>query len=463
MNENISIRFLGAAGTVTGSKYLLQAFGKNILIDCGLFQGLKKLRLINWEPFPVSPESIDLVLLTHGHLDHVGYLPRLVKEGYNGQIWGTSPTLEIARIILEDSAKIQEEEAERANQFGYSKHKKALPLYTLKNVEKTTPLFSKQELDKWIGISDQIQVRFRYNGHIIGATFIELKVGNQTVVFSGDIGRLNDPLLYPPARPEEADILLIESTYGDRIHPVDTEKRLAEIINRSLKRNGTIIIPSFAVERTQTLMYLLWQLQKKKAIPEIPVYMDSPMGRNVLEIFHHSTAWHRLHVDDCSEMCNQITRVQTMEETLKLAADKRSKIIIAGSGMGTGGRVLTYFEHYLGDKTATILLAGYQAEGTRGRQLLEGVDEIKLHGRFYSVKASVENIDGLSAHADQSELIHWLSELKKAPKRIFIMHGEPAAANELRNKIKEKLGWDSFIPRLNEEITFEKTIATSPY
>jgi metallo-beta-lactamase family protein len=461
MNENISIRFLGGAGAVTGSKYLLSAFRKNILIDCGLFQGLKKLRLINWEPFPVDPASIDFVLLTHGHLDHVGYLPRLVNEGYAGRIWGTSPTLEIARIILEDSAKIQEEEADRANQFGYSKHKNALPLYGLKDVEKTTPLFSSQELEKWIPISDQIQVRFRYNGHIIGATFIELKVGNQTIVFSGDIGRLNDPLLYPPARPEDANILLIESTYGDRIHPVDTEKRLAEIINRSLKKNGTIIIPSFAVERTQSLMYLLWQLQKKKVIPEIPVYMDSPMGRSVLEIFHHNTVWHRLPANECNEMCNRITRVQTMEETLRLAADRKSKIIIAGSGMATGGRVLTYFEHYLGDKTATILLAGYQSEGTRGRQLLEGVDEIKLHGRFYSVKASIENIDGLSAHADQSELIHWLSKLKRSPKHIFITHGEPGAANELRNMIKKKLGWNSFIPQLNEELTFEKTPITS--
>jgi metallo-beta-lactamase family protein len=211
MNTSIKLTFLGAAGTVTGSKYLLHANNTTILIDCGLFQGLKKLRLINWEPFPVDPASIDFVLLTHGHLDHVGYLPRLVNEGYAGRIWGTSPTLEIARIILEDSAKIQEEEADRANQFGYSKHKNALPLYGLKDVERTTPLFSSQELEKWIPISDQIHVRFRYNGHIIGATFIELKVGNQTIVFSGDIGRLNDPLLYPPARPENADILLIES------------------------------------------------------------------------------------------------------------------------------------------------------------------------------------------------------------------------------------------------------------
>lgn len=452
MNTSIKLTFLGAAGTVTGSKYLLHANNTTILIDCGLFQGLKKLRLINWEPFPVDPASIDFVLLTHGHLDHVGYLPRLVNEGYAGRIWGTSPTLEIARIILEDSAKIQEEEADRANQFGYSKHKNALPLYGLKDVEKTTPLFSSQELEKWIPISDQIHVRFRYNGHIIGATFIELKVGNQTIVFSGDIGRLNDPLLYPPARPEDANILLIESTYGDRIHPVDTEKRLAEIINRSLKKNGTIIIPSFAVERTQTLMYLLWQLQKKKAIPEIPVYMDSPMGRSVLEIFHHNTVWHRLPANECNEMCNRITRVQTMEETLRLAADRKSKIIIAGSGMATGGRVLTYFEHYLGDKTATILLAGYQAEGTRGRQLLEGVDEIKLHGRFYSVKASIENIDGLSAHADQTELIHWMSSFSKPPKYILITHGEPASALALQKKIRQVYNWETAIPHLNQVI-----------
>lgn len=449
-DKNIKIQFLGAAGTVTGSKYLIQTHGKNILVDCGLFQGLKKLRLLNWNHFPVNPTKIDIVLLTHGHLDHTGYLPRLVNAGFSGPIWGTSPTLEITKIILEDSAKIQEEDAERANTKGYSKHKPALPLYDLKDVGKTLPHFSPQPLDQWISISENISCRFRYNSHIIGATFIELKIGNKIIVFSGDIGRENDLLMYPPQKPEAADILFIESTYGDRLHPDHSEEKLVEILNNAAKKNGTIIIPSFAVERTQMLMFLLWQLRKKGQIPGIPVYMDSPMGRNVLDVFHHNTEWHKLPVDQCNEMCRDIKQIKTIQETLKLAASKQAKIVIAGSGMASGGRVLTWFQHYLGDPSATILLPGYQAVGTRGRQLLEGATEIKLYGKFYSVKAKIENIEGLSAHADQKGLIDWMSGLQKKPQHIFIVHGEPQSADALRVKIKDVYGWDCEIPSLNE-------------
>lgn len=452
MNENISIRFLGGAGAVTGSKYLLSAFRKNILIDCGLFQGLKKLRLINWEPFPVDPASIDFVLLTHGHLDHVGYLPRLVNEGYAGRIWGTSPTLEIARIILEDSAKIQEEEAEHANRFGYSKHKEALPLYDLNDVQKTIPLFVSQPIKEWITVADNIQVRFCYNGHILGATYIELKVNGKLITFSGDIGRMKDPLLYPPELPRETDVLVMESTYGNRAHPPDAEVQLAKAIVESSSKDGTILVPSFAVERTQLLMFLLWKLKKSKAIPEVPVYMDSPMGRNVLEIFHCHSEWHRLSKEECTEMCRDIIRVKTMEETMKLVADRHPKIIIAGSGMATGGRILTYFERYLNDKAATILLVGYQAEGTRGRQLLDGANEIKLRGKFFKVRASIINVEGLSAHADQEELIHWMSSLSKPPKYIFITHGEPASARALQEKIRQVYNWETAIPHLNQVI-----------
>ncbi len=451
-NNNIKIQFLGAAGTVTGSKYLVQTSAKNILIDCGLFQGLKKLRLLNWEALAAEPAKIDLVLLTHGHLDHVGYLPRFVKQGFQGLIYGTSPTIEVTKIILRDSAKIQEEDAERANAKGYSKHKPALPLYDLKDVEKTLPHFFAQPLDKWVEIGDKIYFRFRYNSHIIGATFIELKIGNKLIVFSGDVGRENDLLMYPPQKPEAADILIIESTYGDRLHPDRPEEQLIEIINNAAKKQGIIIIPSFAVERTQMLMYLLWQLRKKGEIPEIPVYMDSPMGKNVLDIFQHYTEWHKLPADQCSQMCKDIRYIQTIEETIRLIADKSAKIVIAGSGMASGGRVLAYFRKYLGDDSATILLAGYQAEGTRGRQLLDGVKEIKLYGQYYNVKANIENVQGLSAHADQKELINWLSHLKKSPEKIFIVHGEPQSADALRVKIKDVYGWDCEIPVLNEKV-----------
>lgn len=449
----IKIQFLGASGTVTGSKFLITAFSKKILIDCGLFQGLKELRQLNWQPLAVSAKTIDIVLLTHAHLDHTGYLPLLVKHGFEGTINGTSPTIQIAEIILKDSAKIQEEDAIRANKFRYSKHKPALPLYGLPEVENTLPLFQKQLLNEWIDINEHIRYRFRYNGHIIGATFIELQVGDKTLVFSGDIGREIDPLLYPPEKPEKADILFIEATYGNRLHPAEpASNSLEKLINCCVARSGTIIIPSFAVERTQLLMYLFWQLKKTHKIPDIPVYMDSPMGRNVLEVFHHDTEWHKLSTDECSEMCNTIRRIKSVDETYDLAEDKTPKIIIAGSGMAAGGRVLTYFEKYLGYENATILLVGFQAEGTRGRALLEGAKEIKMRGKFYSVKAHIENIEGLSGHADQNGLIDWMSKLKSKPDRIFIVHSEADGAKGLQEKVKEIFGWIANIPQLNETI-----------
>ena len=450
MENNIKIQFLGAAGTVTGSKYLIQTNDKNILVDCGLFQGLKALRLLNWESLPFNVAKIDMVLLTHGHLDHVGYLPRLVNEGFSGEIWGTEPTLEIAKVILEDSARIQEEDAERANAEGFSKHNPAKPLYDTKDVKKTMPLFRPQQLDKWIKIDKETFCRFKYNSHIIGATFIELKIQNKIIVFSGDIGRSNDLLMYPPQKPEAVDILFIESTYGDRLHPEHSVENLIEIINTAAKKNGTIIIPGFAVERIQMLMYLLWKLRKKGAIPKLPIYMDSPMGTNVLDVFKLYPSWHKLPMDECEEMLKDIKQIRTIQETYKLAASGLPKIIVAASGMASGGRVLTYFVQYLGQPSATVLLVGYQAEGTRGRALLEGVKEVKLFGKFFPVKAEIKNLEGLSAHTDQKGLIDWMSLIKKKPERIFIVHGEPQSADALRVKIKDVYGWDCEIPFLNE-------------
>ncbi len=446
----MKIHFLGAAGTVTGSKYLIETQDKNILVDCGLFQGLKKLRLLNWESIPFNVAKIDMVLLTHGHLDHVGYLPRLVSEGFSGEIWGTEPTLEIAKVILEDSARIQEEDAERANAEGFSKHKPAKPLYDTKDVKKTLPLFRPQQLDKWIKIDKEIFCRFKYNSHIIGATFIELKIKNKIIVFSGDIGRSNDLLMHPPQKPEEADILFIESTYGDRLHPEHSEENLIEIINTAAKKQGTIIIPGFAVERIQMLMYLLWKLRKKGAIPNLPIYMDSPMGTSVLDIFKRYPSWHKLPMDECKEMLNDIKQILTIQETYKLAASGIPKIIIAASGMASGGRVLTYFVQYLGQPSATVLLVGYQAEGTRGRALLEGAKEVKLYGKIFPVKAKIENAEGLSAHTDQKGLIDWMSGIKQKPKHVFIVHGEAKSAIALSAKIKDVYGWDCEIPSLNE-------------
>lgn len=448
--EKIFLRFLGAAGTVTGSKYLVSALGKTLLIDCGLFQGLKKLRLLNWEPFPVHPASIDMALLTHGHLDHVGYLPLLVKGGYKNRILATSATIEIAKVILEDSGKIQEEEADTARRSGYSKHSSPQPLYTLEDARNVFPLFAGQNLNEWIAIHDRISVRFRYNSHILGATFIELKIGNTLLVFSGDIGREDDPLLFPPDKPDHADILCIETTYGDKLHPKDAEEQLVKAIHTAAQQNGTIIVPSFAVERAQTLMYLLWQLRKRKAIPDLPVYMDSPMGTSVLDIFHHTIGWHKLSANDCTEMCADIRMVKTIEETQRLADDPNPKMIIAGSGMVSGGRVLTYLERYLPDHSATVLLVGYQAEGTRGRQMLEGATEVKIQGRYFPVRANVVNIQGLSAHADQQGLLNWMSNINNKPQRVFLVHGEAQAADAFRVKVKGTFGWECEVPELFE-------------
>ena len=449
IKRKINIHFLGAAGTVTGSKYLIDTGERKILIDCGLFQGLKELRLKNWDYLPVEVSEIDTVLLTHGHMDHTGYLPRLVKMGFRGTIQGTSPTLAIAEIILLDSAKIQEEEAEKANKEGYSKHQPAEPLYTIKEAKKAISIFRTFPKGEWQEIYDNIRIRFQYNGHIIGATFIELIIHNQRFVFSGDIGRKKDLLLEPYKKPEAADVLFIESTYGDRLHPKeDLESRLKDIVLQTIDKGGTLIIPSFAVERTQTLMYLLWQLQEKKAIPNIPLIMDSPMGANVLEVFHSHREWHKLSMEDCTNMCNRFKIVRDFKETWEVIDDERSKIVIAGSGMISGGRVLTYLQQYLRRAETTILLAGYQADGTRGRALLEGATELKIYGKHYPVKAEIINLEVLSAHADQSELLDWMSEIKKEPKRIFITHGEKSGAESLKEKIKEKYSWQAEIPQL---------------
>jgi metallo-beta-lactamase family protein len=451
MSQKLNIHFLGAAGTVTGSKYLVDTGDRKILIDCGMFQGLKKLRLLNWNYPPVKVSDIDIILLTHGHADHSAFLPRLVNMGFNGHIRGTNPTLDIASIIIRDSAKIQEEEAERANREGYSKHEIAEPLYDMMDAENAISRFKSLDEGVWIELFPEINVRFQYNGHILGSTFIELEVKGEIIVFSGDVGRKNDLLLKSPKKPQKADYLLVESTYGDRIHDnLDLEVELSKLIHHTYEKNGTLIIPSFAVERAQTLMYILWQLREKGKIPMMPMIMDSPMGNNVLEVFKDHKSWHKLSVDDSRKMCNAFKIVKDFRETLNIMDNKQPKIIIAGSGMVTGGRVLNYLTEYIEDPTTTVMLAGYQAEGTRGRQLLEGASEVKIYGKYYNVKAEIYNLTALSAHADQSELIDWLSNLEYKPKKVFIVHGEPHSADAFRVKLKDTFGWDCILPELYE-------------
>lgn len=447
------VHFLGAAGTVTGSKFLIEAFDRKIMIDCGMFQGLKELRELNWKTLPVDARTIDIVLLTHGHLDHVGYLPRLIQQGFNGQIIGTAPTLAIAEIILEDSAKIHEEDAEKANKEKYSKHDPALPFYTIEDAKAAIHLFKAVNEDEWVQFSDKIAYRFQYNGHIIGATFIELAINERRFVFSGDIGRTNDFLLRPPKKPEWADHLFIESTYGHKLHPQENiDDQLANLIKKVIYEKGNLIIPSFAVERLQTLIYVLWKLYQQNKIPDIPIFVDSPMGTNVLEVFERFSSWHKLTEQEYNAMCNHVTLIGSYKETWETIDDPRSKVVIAGSGMVTGGRVLTYLHQLIDEPGIHVLLVGYQAEGTRGRQLQEGVHEIKFFGKYYPVKPQIHSIESLSAHADQSELINWMRDIKNIPENIFLLHGEATASDAFRVKIEDIFGWKSTIPKLYEVI-----------
>ena len=455
--EKIKVHFLGAAGTVTGSKFYIESPGQNILIDCGMFQGLKDLREKNWEDLPIDVPAIDVVLLTHSHLDHTGYLPRLLKQGFRGKIIGTSPTLAITKIILLDSAKINEEEAERANKEGYSKHHPAEAFYTIEEAEATLGYFQNEEKNKWVKLSENINYRFRYNGHIIGASFLELELFDKIFVFSGDIGREEDLLLYKPEKPQWADYLFIESTYGGKCHPEESvSEKLISLINKTIHNRGTLIIPSFAVERLQTLMFLLWKLYKENRIPNIPIFIDSPMGNNVLSVFEAFPDWHKIPIHDFKAMNNRMNIITSYKETWETIDNKQPKVVIAGSGMVTGGRVLTYLQQLIDKSTTTVLLVGYQAEGTRGRQLLEGAQELKFFGKYHTVNATVHHIESLSAHADQQGLLDWMAEIKNIPEETFLIHGEPTAQDALRVKIQDKKGWKVSMPKLNAVIKISK-------
>jgi len=453
--KEVVIHFLGAAETVTGSKYYLETPELNIMVDCGMFQGLKDLREINWKKLPIDASKIDVVLLTHGHLDHTGYLPRLVKEGFKGKIYGTAPTLAITETILRDGAKIHEEEAEKANKEEYSKHSPALPFFKLEDAEQTFNLFQSIEKDTWKDLGKNIRCTFKYNGHIIGATYIELEIHGKLFVFSGDIGRNKDYLLDPPNRPMWADYLFMESTYGHKLHPDENvEDFMASLIKETIHKRGNLIIPSFAVERLQSIMYLLWKLYKSNRIPNIPIFVDSPMGNNVLSVFEAFSDWHHLPIEEYKAMCQHINIISSYRETWETIDDNRPKIVIAGSGMVTGGRVLTYLRQLLDKDSTTVLLVGYQAEGTRGRQLLEGAHEIKLFGKYIPVKAKVKHLESLSAHADQKELLQWMQSIKNIPEKVFLVHGEPTALQTFRVKIKDTLGWHVEVPKLFHKTTF---------
>ncbi|MHA6345890.1 MBL fold metallo-hydrolase [Roseivivax sp. CAU 1761] len=429
---------MGAADTVTGSRYLLEAEGRRVLIDCGLFQGYKKLRSRNWQPFPASPSTIHDVLLTHAHLDHCGYIPRLVAEGYSRQIHCTHATRDLSELILKDSAFLNEQDAERSNRYGYTKHKPAKPLYTVREAEDSISMFHPTTFGD-VHRMGPLEFQFIRAGHILGAASLKIWYGDRSIVFSGDIGRRDDYTLADPETFDNADYVVIESTYGNRHHgPPNALETLEAVIQRTTARGGSVIIPSFAVGRTQQLLYLLSELDRKGRLPRVPVYLDSPMAINASDIYCAHPDDHRLGKHGCREAFGIARYVHTTTESKGITETKFPKIIIAGSGMATGGRVLHHLKACLPDHRCTVILAGFQAGGTRGAKLAAGADQIKIHGMSFDVNAEIVQLDQLSAHADQFGLLDWFSQFKERPREVFVTHGEADAADALRLALAEK-------------------------
>jgi len=465
---NIHLQFLGATQNVTGSCYLLEVDANKILVDCGLFQE-REFRSRNWNPFPVDPKRIDAVLLTHAHLDHCGLLPKLVKEGFAGKIICTPPTQEIAKIVLSDAARIQREDA----QFKKKRHKREgrkgpypeIPLYTEEDAEKVFSLFEPVDYERPIATSDSISVTFHDAGHILGSSMIKVKVSsqniNRTILFSGDVGRWNKPIIRDPTLFEQADYILLESTYADRLHenPSSIKSKLCDIINSTVEKGGNVIIPSFAVERTQELLYYLNELLREDCIPHLLTFVDSPMAINVTEVFKHHQDYFDEEMLDLIRSNNLPFYFSTLKLTRSTAESKAinhiktSCIIIAGSGMCTGGRIKYHLVNNISRSESTILFIGYQARGTLGREIVEGTEKVRIHGQIYPIKANIVQIDGFSAHADQSELLRWLSSFQSPPKRLFIVHGEREIPVLFSKIVQEKYDWSVSIPQYLNKIT----------
>lgn len=454
MKPSFNIQFLGATGTVTGSKYLLQNGTENFLVDCGLFQGFKQLRLRNWKPLPFNPKDIHAVILTHAHIDHSGYLPLLVKNGFKGPIYCTSGTRDLCEVLLMDSAKLQEEEAEYMNKHRFSKHKPALPLYTREDAEQALLQLKTVEFYQENTLGKSLNFHLLPAGHILGSAMVYINNDEQSILFTGDLGRQNDLMMKAPATVKNADYLVTESTYGNRTHdPADPLDKLGEVINRTIQRGGKVIIPTFAVGRAQSLLYSIHLLKKNKVIPDdLPVYLNSPMAVEATAIFDNHPGEYRLTPEQSADMCRTAHIVSDVEESKHLNLRKDPMIILAGSGMATGGRVVHHLKAFAPDARITILFSGFQAGGTRGAAMLDGAKEIKIHGEYVPVRAEIAVINNLSAHADANEIITWLKHFQAPPKRTFITHGEPVAADALRLKIKEQLNWETYVPDYLETI-----------
>jgi len=454
------MRFLGAVGTVTGSRFLVDGAGGRLLVDAGLYQGQRELRRRNWEPLDLDPGTLDAVVVTHAHLDHSGYLPRLVRDGFAGRIICTPETAALVAIVLRDSAHLQAEDAAYANAEGFSQHHPALPLYDLGDVERTLPLITPAAYDERVEVAAGLAVTLRPAGHILGSATALVEVDGSRVLFSGDLGRPHHPLLLPPAPPPAADVVVVESTYGDRTHPEPDDELLADAVRRTVERGGTVLVPAFAVDRTELVLLELDRLRRAGRIPRVPIYVDSPMALAALEVYRDAAR----HPDGrvrrgtaCQDLLRvgDVHAVRDAAESARLNQPAYPCILISASGMASGGRVVHHLRHQLPDPHHTVVLTGYQAEGTRGRQLLDGARQVKIHGRYVPVHAEVVQIPDFSVHADAGEIVAWLGRAPRPPHTLYVVHGEPHAAAALARLVSERLQWNAVVPRYGERVRLD--------
>lgn len=449
----MQVSFLGATQTVTGSRYLLQCSGRRLLVDCGLFQGYKYLRLKNWSRLSFEPNRIDAVVLTHAHLDHSGFLPVLVRDGFRGAIYATRATYELCRILLPDSGRLQEEQAQYANRHGFSKHSPALPLYTEQDAHACLTRFQAVDFDQRLPVMPGVTALFTRAGHLLGAASIRIEHEGRSILFSGDVGRPKDELMRPPAPPRAADYLVVESTYGDRAHAaILAQDELREPVRRACERGGVVVIPTFAVGRAQLLLLLIARLKSSGQIPDVPVYLDSPMAIDATELLLRFSSEHRLTSEEAQALGRVASLVRTPDQSRELDRIRQPAIILAASGMATGGRVLHHLKVFAPEPRNLILFAGFQAGGTRGAALVGGAESIRIHGETVAVRAQVAQLDCVSAHADATELIAWMRRMGKPPRRVFITHGEAAASDALRQKIQGELDWPAEVPEYRDRV-----------
>jgi metallo-beta-lactamase family protein len=452
------LTFLGAARTVTGSKYLLETGGHKIHVDCGLFQGLKELRLRNWEPLPIDPSELSGAVLTHAHLDHTGYLPRLVADGYHGRVFCTPGTADLCKLVLPDSARLQEEDARDANRLRYSRHSPALPLYRESDAFRALSQLQPLGFDRPISLVDGVDIEFIHAGHLLGSAFIRMSIrGGPTILFGGDLGRYSRPVLPDPSPPPQADVLLLESTYGDRVHePDDQGARLAAIIKDTVSRGGKLIIPSFAIGRVEEVLYWIKKLEDDNRIPKLPVFLDSPMAIEALRFYASRAAELDPDVQAAAEVRRFFTArfqaVSSAQQSSELVRSKIPSIVVSSSGKATGGRGLQQQHGVLPHKRSTVLFGGFQAAGTRGRRLVDGAREIKIRGELVPVAARVERLDSMSAHADSQETLRWLGGFTTAPRTTYLVHGEPGPMDALKATLESRLGWTVHAPAHLEQV-----------